>query len=99
MAKLSQEQLDQLAELERLRDAPEEPDDDGQGDDDGGIIVLRGSRADTFMQSLLGPAKKATPAKKAAAGAPADPDADPDADPEGTPDPDPDPPKSNRYFR
>lgn len=106
---LSKEQQEQLAELERLRDAPDDdgPDDDDAGPDDGHVIVLRGSRADSFLASLLGPEKpKAT--KAAPAGAPrprktAAPGkrtaADDAADDTGDDDGEPEPPKQNRYFR
>jgi hypothetical protein len=66
---LSKEQQEQLAELERLRDEPDEPDDDDTGGDDGHVIVLRGSRADSFLSELLGTGTGKSPAK-AKAGAP-----------------------------
>lgn len=107
---LTKEQLAQLAELERLRDEPDpEPNDDDTGDD-GHVIVLRGSRADSFLESLLGPAKpprkaasagnaRSRPAKAQGKGAGAVDDEDQgDDDPEGGA-PDPEPPRSNRYFR
>lgn len=106
MAKMSKEQADQLAELERLRDAPDEADDDQGDDDDGHVIVLRGSRADAFLSSLLGPTKTAKPAKtvppkKTAASSAGQPPASTegdDATDDGAGDDAP-PPKSNRYFR
>ena len=108
MAKLSKEEADQLAALRAKEEAPDEEEDDGPGDDDGGhVIVLRGSRADSFLESLLGPAPKRgrnaarQPAKtqrdqKGAAGGTGDDDdqADDDAGEQDAP-----PPKANRYFR
>lgn len=64
---LSKEQADQLAELERLRDAPEDED---QGDD-GHVIVLRGARADSFLAQLIGPGAPARKAAPKPAGKPA----------------------------
>lgn len=110
---LTKEQADQLAELERLRDAPE-PEQDDDGPDDGGhVIVLRGSRADSFLESLLGPApakrgnaasgpattksKKSAPAKSAAEQA--EQDADDEDQGDGDQQDDAPPPRANRYFR
>lgn len=106
---LSREQQEQLAELERLRDEPDEPDEP-EGADDGHVIVLRGSRADQFLTSLLGPAPsagKSAPAGKRGAGNAARPPAktqrddqgdDQGADDQGAPDDVP-PPRGPRYFR
>jgi hypothetical protein len=97
MAKLSKDEADQLAALRAKEEAPDEPegdDDDGQGDD-GHVIVLRGSRADSFLEQLLGPAKpakKAAPAKGKPAG-----DGDEGAGAEGNDDAAP--PRVNRYFK
>lgn len=110
MAKLSKEQEDQLAELERLRDAPDEPEQDDDGGDDGHVIVLRGSRADSFLAQLLGPApkrgnsasepastKSKKPAPKSAADQAAQDDDDQGDDDQG--EQDAPPPRTNRYFR
>lgn len=100
MGKMTKEQAEQLAELERLRDAPDEDDDDDQGDDDGGVILLRGRRADTFLESLLGPSKprKSAPAGKAK-DKPADDDAPDDDDADAEKQEEQKPPQGHRYFR
>lgn len=99
MGKLSKEEADQLAALRAKEEAPDEEPDD-TGDDEGHVIVLRGPRADSFLESLLGPSKpvkKAAPAAakpKPAEGAPAE------GEPaEGEPAEDAPPPKANRYFK
>jgi hypothetical protein len=104
MAKLSKEEADQLAALRAKEEAPDEPAEGDDGDDDGHVILLRGARADSFLAALLGPAK---PAKKAAAkpatGTPAsgkpegDAAAEGDGDDQGEGETPPKPP--NRYFR
>lgn len=113
MAKLTPEQEKQLADLEALRDAPDDDPEDDDDTDDGHVVVLRGSRADSFLSELLGSGKPKTkakapagkPAGKGPAGKPAgkppaedDPD---DDDPPGDDPPDDDapPPRANRYFR
>lgn len=62
MAKLTDEERAQLEALQAKHDAPDEPEgDDDQGDgDDGHVIVLRGSRADSFLSELLGTGKAKT---------------------------------------
>lgn len=91
MAKLSDEEQAQLEALQAKADAPDEPE--GFGD---GVIVLTGTRADSFLSQLgfgggggastkTPPAKKAAPAKKTARNAasrPADTDGDEDQDDE-----------------
>lgn len=115
MARMTKEQADQLAELERLRDAPDDDADDDQGaaDDGGHVIVLRGSRADSFLADLLGPAKPArpapaggkggrqqrTPAKSAADKAKAEQDADDDDQADDDQADEQPPARTNRYFR
>lgn len=111
MAKLTAEEK---AQLDALRAKEEAPDDEPDGDgDDGHVIVLRGSRADAFLSSLLGPSPR--PAKKAAAPAarrngtrpPAETQSDGDGDGDGDDQGDGDqgaeqdaqPPRTNRYFR
>lgn len=98
MAKLSPEQQQQLEELTRLRDAPDdEPDDDGDEPDDG-VIVLRGKRADDFLGALFG--KKRS--KKTAPAADGDDDQadgdDGDDDEPDEPEPDKKPRAGHRYF-
>lgn len=99
MAKLSAAQQKQLDDLTALRDAPDEAEDDdeGQGDDDHGVIMIRGARADAFLASLLGTPKKAAPRKATPAPAGTPPAAG-EGEGEGeteTADP---PPRRNRYF-
>jgi hypothetical protein len=104
MAKLSDEEAQQLAALRAKEEAPDEPEGDEQGDgDDGHVIVLRGTRADAFLQSLIGPAK---PAKKAAARKPGKPatgdqgDGDQgDGDDDQGDGDDAPPPRVNRFFK
>jgi len=105
MAKLSDEEAQQLAALRAKEEAPDEPegDDQGDGDDDGHVIVLRGTRADAFLQSLIGPSK---PAKKAAARKPGKPatgdqgDGDQgDGDDDQGDGDDAPPPRVNRFFK
>lgn len=109
MAKLTKEEQEQLAALRAKEEAPDDDDDDGQGDD-GHVIVLRGSRADSFLESLLGPSKparKAPPAgngKRPPAGTkskpgPADDDQGDDDQGDGEEQDDTPPPRANRYFR
>jgi hypothetical protein len=98
MGKLSKEEADQLAALRAKEEAPDEEPDDA-GDDEGHVIVLRGPRADSFLESLLGPTKPARKATvkvtKPATGeeAPAD-----DTEDQGAGEDAP-PPKANRYFK
>lgn len=106
MAKLSDEEKAQLDALRAKEEAPEEePEGQGDGDDGGHVVVLRGKRADTFLESLIGPApaKKAAPKKAAPAnpkGQPASTEGDgaPEEDGDGAAEEEtPKPP--NRYFR
>jgi hypothetical protein len=104
--KLSKEQAEQLAELERLRDEPDEPDEPQGDGDDGHVIVLRGTRADAFLERLMGPAPAPAgkpPVKKTPPGnrksAPAGTQGDPEGEPEGDPEGDPEPERKHRYFR
>lgn len=107
---LSKEQQDQLAELERLRDAP---DDEG-GEYGGDVIMLRGGAAEAFLKNILGdgssgpaPKKTAAPKKSArnSARTPAKTASDDDAGAEDDDDEDqgasddPTPPAAHRYFR
>lgn len=104
MAKLTDEEAQQLAALRAKEEAPDDPPDDDQGDGhDGHVIVLQGARADSFLASLLGPAKpakKAAPRKVAKAGS-ADGDGDQgDGDGDGDQgDGDQQPPRVNRFFK
>lgn len=98
MGKLSKEEAEQLAALRAKEEAPDEEADDA-GDDEGHVIVLRGPRADSFLESLMGPVKStrkaAVKVTKPATGekAPAD-----DAEDQGAGEDAP-PPKPNRYFK
>lgn len=106
MGKLSDDEAAQLKALQDKADAPDEdPGQGGAGYGDG-VIILGGSRADTFLASLFGgaeskggkaPAKKtAAPAKKAAPGK-AGPPAEDEEEEEG--EEEQPTPRSNRYFR
>lgn len=108
MAKLSKEEADQLAALRAKEEAPDEPEDDGDGGDDGHVIVLRGSRADAFLNSLLGPSKPprgnaasgpATAKSKKSAPASAAEQAETDEDDQAEAEDAPPPQRGNRYFR
>ena len=97
MGKLSKEEDDQLKALQAKLEAPDEDDDDQDDDqdDDGGIIVLRGGRADRFLDSLLGPSKtKKKATGRDSAGSPAKTEGDDDRDED-----EPEPPKPHRFFR
>jgi hypothetical protein len=101
MAKLTKEEEDQLAALAAKRDAPDDDDgDQGDGDDaDGHVFVLSGSRADRFLESIIGTPKpkKAAPGKPPA-GDGKTPPADTDGD-ETPPADEPPPKRAPRYFR
>lgn len=101
MAKLSKEEADQLAALRAKEEAPdEEPDDDDAGPGDGEVIMLRGKHADSFLATLLGPAKPAKKAAPAKATAGAGAGAGEGETGEGeTGEGEPPPKPANRYFR